>query len=69
MRTLSQAKFEHLGYMWGPNADPRSISWLQFADDTAIIANDVKKCPNLDQLECRLVQVGRNEFKELRSNT
>src|SRR6218665_3307087 len=50
MRTLSQAKFEHLGYMWGPNADPRSRSWLQFADDTAIIANDVKNAQTLINL-------------------
>src|SRR6218665_2888580 len=50
MRSLSQAKFEHLGYMWGPNADPRSRSWLQFADDMAIIANDVKNVQTLINL-------------------
>jgi hypothetical protein len=33
--------------MWGPNADLRSRSWLQFADDTAIISHDVKKAQAL----------------------
>ena len=50
MRTLSQTKFEHLGYMWGPNVDPYSKSWLQFADDTAIIANDVNSAQTLVNL-------------------
>ena len=50
MRTLSQPKFKHLGYMWGPNVDPYSSSWLQFADDTAIIANDVKSAQTLINL-------------------
>ena len=50
MRTLSQPKFEHLGYMWGPNVDPYSKSWLQFADDTAIIANDVRSAQTLVNL-------------------
>ena len=50
MRTLSQSKFKHLGYMWGPNVDPFSSSWLQFADDTAIIANDVKSAQTLINL-------------------
>ena len=43
-------KFKHLGYMWGPNVDPYSSSWLQFADDTAIIANDVKSAQTLINL-------------------
>src|SRR6218665_2516111 len=47
MRTLSQNKYKHLGYMWGPNVDPYSKTWLQFADDTAIIANDVKNAQTL----------------------
>ena len=50
MRTLSQSKFKHLGYMWRPNVDPYSSSWLQFADDTAIIANDVKSAQTLINL-------------------
>ena len=50
MRTLSQSKFKHLGYMWGPKVDPYSSSWLQFADDTAIIANDVKSAQTLINL-------------------
>ena len=50
MRTLSQPKFKHLGYMWGPNVDPYSSSWLQFADETAIIANDVKSAQTLINL-------------------
>src|SRR6218665_2450662 len=50
MRTLSQNKYKHLGYMWGPNVDPYSKTWLQFADDTAIIANDVKNAQTLINL-------------------
>ena len=34
----------------GPNVDPYSSSWLQFADDTAIIANDVKSAQTLINL-------------------
>ena len=47
MQAIIQPKHDQLGYMWGPNADLRSRSWLQFADDTAIISHDVKKAQAL----------------------
>ena len=50
LQTLSRSKFKHLGYRWGPNVDPYSLSWLQFTDDIAIIANDVKSAQTLINL-------------------
>ena len=47
MQAIIQPKHDQLGYTWGPNADLHSRSWLQFADDTAIISHDVKKAQAL----------------------
>ena len=47
MQAVSQEKYNHLGYSWGPNADLRSRSWLQFADNTAIISGDNKSAQAL----------------------
>ena len=55
MQAIIQPKHDQLGYMWGPNADLRSRSWLQFADDTAIISHDVNKAQallNLNKAWC-----------------
>ena len=42
MKMITQPKYEQFGYMWSPNAEPnKTRSWLQFADDTAIISNNV----------------------------
>ena len=41
MQAIIQSKLKHLGYMWGPNANLLSRSWLQFADDTVIISDCV----------------------------
>ena len=42
MKMISQPKYEQFGYMWSPNVEPnKTRSWLQFADDTAIISNNV----------------------------
>ena len=42
MKTVNNKKFENHGYLWGPNANLFERSWLQFADDTALIAHNVK---------------------------
>ena len=47
MQTVIQSKYLHLGYMWGPNADLRSRSWLQFADDTVLISDNIKSAQSL----------------------
>ena len=47
MKMVTQPKFEQLGYMWGPTAKLRSRSWLQFADDTAILSHDMKSAQSL----------------------
>ena len=47
MQAVSQEKYNHLGYLWGPNVDLRSRSWLQFADNTAIISGDNKSAQAL----------------------
>ena len=48
MKLISQPKYEQLGYLWGPNARVRS--WLQFADDTALISKNVKAAQSLIDL-------------------
>ena len=47
MQTVIQSKYLHLGYVWGPNADLRSRSWLQFADDTVLISDNIKSAQSL----------------------
>jgi hypothetical protein len=42
MKMVTQEKYEQLGYMWGPTAKLHSRSWLQFADDTALISHDIR---------------------------
>ena len=42
MRMITQPKYEQFGYIWSPNVEPKTDrSWMQFADDTAIISSDV----------------------------
>ena len=48
MKLISQPKYEQLGYLWDPNARVRS--WLQFADDTALISKNVKAAQSLIDL-------------------
>ena len=48
MKMISQPKYTDLGYYWGPTACVRS--WLQFADDTALISRDVKSAQALIDL-------------------
>jgi hypothetical protein len=47
MQAVMQDKYQHLGYMWGPTADLRSRSWLQFADDTVLISDNIKSAQSL----------------------
>ena len=42
MVTIATPKYQQFGYMWGPNAGLRSSAWLQFADDTALIAQSIE---------------------------
>ena len=42
MKTINNKKFENHGYLWGPNTNLFERSWLQFADDTALISHNVK---------------------------
>ena len=42
MKMVTQEKYEQLGYLWGPTAELHSRSWLQFADDTALISHDIR---------------------------
>ena len=39
MKTVNNKKFENHGYLWGPNANLFERSWLQFADDTALLCS------------------------------
>jgi len=40
MNTIKQGKYNVMGYLWGKNSEPRT--WLQFADDAAVISNNDK---------------------------
>jgi len=42
MVTVSTPKYEQYGYLWGPNTSLHPTSWLQFADDTALIAHSTE---------------------------
>ena len=47
MKTVNSKQFENHGYIWGPNTNLFERSWLQFADDTALIAHNVKSAQTL----------------------
>ena len=61
MQAVVQAKYEHLGYMWGPTAELRSRSWLQFADDTVLISDSIKSAQSLLNLNAAWLRMGGNE--------
>ena len=43
MQVLDKPEFKNLGYsIWGPKQSTYESSWLQFADDAAIISNSTK---------------------------
>ena len=41
MITVSKNKYKQYGYLWGPNNSLHSCSFLQFADDTALVSNSL----------------------------
>ena len=47
MKTVNSKPFENQGYIWGPNTNLFERSWLQFADDMALIAHNVKSAQAL----------------------
>ena len=47
VRTIAQEKYKALGFAWGPTNAPTNTSWLQFADDAALIAHDSKSAQAL----------------------
>ena len=47
IRTIAQDKFKTLGFAWGPSTNPCATSWLQFADDSALISHDCKSAQSL----------------------
>ena len=42
MRTLNSQKHRELGYEWGGAKGQRYTSWLQYADDAAIVSSSEK---------------------------
>jgi len=42
MLTVAQPKYKQYGYMWGTDTSLTERSWMQFADDAVIIANNDK---------------------------
>jgi hypothetical protein len=43
MVTVADKRYQQLGYLWGTTNSPlHSRAWMQFADDAALIAHDVK---------------------------
>jgi hypothetical protein len=47
MLTISAPKYQQFGYLWGPSSTLHPSSWLQFADDTALISNTVNGAQSL----------------------
>ena len=47
IRTISQDKFNSLGFAWGPSRNLCGTSWLQFADDSALVSHDCKSAQTL----------------------
>ena len=55
MRILAQPSYKKLGYTWSTTTAGQQLSWLQFADDAAIVASDNKAAQallNLFQAWC-----------------
>ena len=42
MQVLTKPELKNLGYFWGPKHATFESSWLQFADDAAIISNSTR---------------------------
>lgn len=56
MKILEKEEYQQCGYLWGPTARLKSRAWLQFADDSAVIANtteSAQKLIDLNQAWCR----------------
>jgi len=47
MQVLAKPEFKSLGYIWGPKQATFETSWLQFADDAAIISNSTRDTQQL----------------------
>jgi hypothetical protein len=47
VHTINQEKFKSLGLAWGPSSNPCATSWLQFADDSALISHDCRSAQSL----------------------
>jgi hypothetical protein len=47
IRTINQDKFKQLGFAWGTDNNQQISSWLQFADDAALISHDCKSAQTL----------------------
>ena len=55
MKIIEKTEYQQCGYLWGPTANLKSRAWLQFADDTAIIANSTvgaQKLIDINQAWC-----------------
>ena len=47
MQTLAKPELSNLGFIWGPQHTPFECSWLQFADDAAIVSNGPRDAQKL----------------------
>src|SRR6218665_129799 len=47
MPPLEKSELANLGYIWGPKEAPQSCTWLQFANDAVIIANNLTAAQTL----------------------
>jgi len=47
MTAVADKAYSQLEYMCGPNSALNSPSWMQFADDAALVAHDVKSAQTL----------------------
>ena len=47
MQTLNKPSLRQLGYIWGPSQSMFDCTWLQFADDAAIVSNNSSDAQSL----------------------
>ena len=57
MQALAKPEFKNLGFIWGPMEVSFECSWLQFADDAAIVSNSVKDAQQTTEYIHCLVRV------------
>ena len=62
MLTLNQPDLNKLGTIWGPKDSMFQCSWLQFADDAAIVSSSVSNSQQLLDIFKAWVRMVRHDY-------